>query len=557
MSRRRVLTAAGAAGLVLVVGASAAAFLPLGTTATPTVALDPPSFVEETATAGLNHTYASSDIDTIGGGVAVLDCDDNGLPDLFVAGGANPAALYRNRSAIGGSLSFSPVEGEAVSSRDVMGAYPLDIDGDGRVDLATLRLDGVELLQGQGDCRFEVANEHWSFSVSPAWATALSATWEGAATLPTLAVGNYVGVDALGNATYTCPDNELVRPDVAGTGYAAATPLAPGYCALSMLFSDWDGSGRRDLRVSNDRHYYDPATGGEQLWRIVPGEAPRGYTADDGWVLLQLWGMGIGSYDITGDGLPDVYLTSQGPNALQTLLAGPDQPTYRDIALKRGVVATRPSAGGDPLPSTSWHAEFQDVNNDGFIDLFVSKGNVSEMPDYASRDPSDLFLGQPDGTFVPGAVEAGILNFDRGRGAALADLNLDGLLDLVEVGLDAPVRLWRSVGDGASPAPGAMGGWLGIRLRQPGPNRDAIGAVLETRVGDLTARRELTVGGGHVGGQLGWTHVGLGPALKADVRVIWPDGEVGPWATVDANQFVILERGAATARAWAPGARLP
>ena len=60
-----------------------------------------------------------------------------------------------------------------------------------------------------------------------------------------------------------------------------------------MLFSDWDRSGRRDLRVINDRHYY--RDGEEQLWRIEPGEPPRLYTRDEGWAAVQIWGMGIAS----------------------------------------------------------------------------------------------------------------------------------------------------------------------------------------------------------------------------------------------------------------------
>ena len=72
-----------------------------------------------------------------------------------------------------------------------------------------------------------------------------------------MAFGKYVEIDAEGNATYECPDNELFRPAPGGSGYAPAIALAPGFCSLSMLFSDWDGSGRRDLRVSNDRQYYD------------------------------------------------------------------------------------------------------------------------------------------------------------------------------------------------------------------------------------------------------------------------------------------------------------
>jgi hypothetical protein len=97
-----------------------------------------------------------------------------------------------------------------------------------------------------------------------------------------------------------------------------------------------------------------------------------------------------------------------------------------------------------------------------------------------------------------------------------------------------------------------MGHWLGVRPTQPGPNRDAIGAVIEVELGDLTIRRELMVGGGHAGGQLGWVHVGLGPAEGARVRVTWPDGEVGPWMQVDADQLLTIERGTNDPRPWQP-----
>ena len=196
--------------------------------------------------------------------------------------------------------------------------------------------------------------------------------------------------------------------------------------------------------------------------------------------------MGIGSYDVTGDGYPDVYLTSQGANVLQTLLDGPSQPTYRDIALERGVTATRPSTGGDPLPSTAWHPEFEDVNNDGFVDLFVSKGNVGDQPDYAIKDPSDLFLGQPDGTFGQAAEAAGILDFARGRGAALADLDLRRAARSRR-GQSTARRSGSggTMGSGGGRGAGADGALdRGRRPIQPAPNRDAIGAWLEVAVGD-------------------------------------------------------------------------
>ena len=127
--------------------------------------------------------------------------------------------------------------------------------------------------------------------------------------------------------------------------------------------------------------------------------------------------MGIASRDLTGDGYPEVFLTSQGDNKLQTLENGPAQPTYKDMALKAGVTAQRPYAGGDVLPSTAWHPEFEDVNNDGLVDLFVSKGNVEAQPDYATLDPSNLLIGQADGTFVEGAEAAGIVGYERARAA--------------------------------------------------------------------------------------------------------------------------------------------
>jgi hypothetical protein len=540
------------AGVVLL--AATATGASIMTTATlPQAALGAPRFVEEAAAAGIDHRYAGDFTYFVGGGVAVLDCDADGRPDLYIAGGAEPAALYRNASSVGGELAFTPVSSPATDLTEVTGAYPVDIDADGLLDLAVLRLDENVLLRGIGGCAFERANERWDFDGGDAWSVGFSATWEDPSTLPTLAIGNYLVLDGDDKPLpgYECDDNELHRPGDAGT-YAAPIALHPGWCTLSLLFSDWDRSGRRDLRVSNDRHYN--AAGEEQLWRIETGAVPELWTREDGWQTLRIWGMGIASYDVTGDGYPEVYLTSQADNKLQSLVNGASRPEYADIAIRHGVTAHRPYAGDVTMRSTAWHPEFADVNNDGFIDLFVSKGNVEAMTDYAARDPSNLLLGQADGTFVEGGSEAGIASFLRARGAALTDLNLDGLLDLVVVNRRENVQVWRNVGTGEAAAPAPMGNWLALRLEQSGANRDAVGAWIEVRAGQLVSRRELTVGGGHVSGQLGWSHFGLGEAERAEVRVTWPDGQVGPWQDVEPNGFVIVERGAEAVRPWTPGA---
>ncbi len=539
------------AGVLVIAAALVAVTVCVRYTATPPAptVLGAPHFVDETASAGIDFTYTGGVDYAVGGGVAAFDCAGDGKPSLYFAGGSGPAALYRNDTPVGGPPRFTRLQSPVTDLTGVMGAYPIDIEGHGLTDLVVLRNGETVLLRALGDCRFERANEDLHFDGAGPATTAFSATWEMGERLPTIALGRYQDPSS-NDPHHLCFDNVLFRP--IGARFGDPLPLRPSWCALSMLFSDWDRSGRMDLRVSNDEHYYLPTDGQEQLWRIVPGEAPHLYTPQDGWNTVQVQGMGIASYDLTGSGYADYFLTSQAANRLQTLTSGPEQPAYRDAGMTRGINAAHPFAGDTALPSTAWHAQFEDVNNDGLIDLFISKGNVSDQPDYARRDPSDLLLGQPDGTFDEAADAAGIVSFDRGRGAALVDLSLDGLLDIVEVNYGAPVRLWHNVGTGTSAQPAPLGNWLELRIVQGPPNVDAVGAWIEVRTGERVQRRELTLGGGHASGQLGWIHVGLGAAAAADVRVVWPDGEVGPWLHAAANTFDISRRGADALETWSP-----
>src|SRR5260370_6139652 len=97
-----------------------------------------------------------------------------------------------------------------------------------------------------------------------------------------------------------------------------------------------------------------------------------------------------------------------------------------------------------------------------------------------------------------------------------------------------------------------MGSWLALRVSQPGRNHDAIGAWIEVQLGETVLRRELTIGGGHAGGQLGWTHFGPGASSVAQVRIEGPDGEVGPWLPGHAHPFVDVRPGARPAPPWPP-----
>jgi len=497
-----------------------------------------PLFVEEAWT-GVDHAYEGSWEFFTGGGVAVLDCDDDGLGDLYFAGGSEPAGLYRNTSDPGGPLSFRRFESDVTDLTEVTGAYAIDIDSDELVDMAVMRRGENVLLRGLGECAFERANEAWGFDGDDDWSTAFSAKWQAGDALPTLAVGDYLTIVEAGQ-TPECDENALFRPRA--DGFTEPEVIA-GHCTLSMLFSDWDRSGDRDLRVSNDRQYYRPGEGEEQLWRVAANAPARAYTREDGWESLSVFGMGIAGADINDDGYPEYFITTMAGNRLRILADGSDQPTYKDGAYARGLDVAQPFAGDDGLPSTAWHAEWDDVNNDGRLDLYVAKGNVEKMPDHAAADPSNLLIGQPDGTWAEGAIEAGIVHFDRNRGAALVDLNLDGLLDLIEVARAAPVRIWRNAGAGTATEPAPMGHWLAVELAQDGPNADAIGAWIEVKAETGIQTREVTIGGGHVSGQLGPMHFGLGDVERPGVRVTWPDGEVGEWLPVAADQRIRITRG--------------
>ncbi len=508
-----------------------------------------PRFIEETDLAGLQSRFEGEGEFVVGGGVATFDCDGDGLAEVYVTAGVNKAKFYRNRSERGGALKLVE-ERSGLELTGAIGAYPLDVDGDGNADLIVLRVGEVQVFRGLGNCKFERASDAWKLRTGNGWHSAFAATWERGATWPTLAIGTYTDRSKPEFPWGSCTPGLLIRPAASGPGFADPLPLAPGHCALSMLFSDWGRSGEPALRVSNDREYYKG--GQEQLWKLAPGQAPALYTEAEGWKPLQIWGMGIASHDLDGDGFPEVFLTSMSDNKLQTLEKAPGgtpRPTYADVAYKRGVTAHRPYVGGDIHPSTAWHAQFADVNHDGLADLFIVKGNVSTMPDFATLDPNNLLLQQPDGRFVEVGQQAGMASFKRGRGGMLVDLNGDGLLDMLVVNRWDKAQVWRNVGAGTADKPLPMGHWLQLRLKQPGANRDAIGAWVEVDLGGRIVREELTVGGGHASGKLGWMHFGLGAATSVKLRVQWPYGDWGPWQTVAADAFYVVDK-AAGVSAW-------
>jgi len=506
-----------------------------------------PRFTEETQSSGIDSVYTGQWQYMVGGGVAAFDCNGDGFEDVLIAGGEKPATFYVNRSTRGGALKFEKQQ-SGLEFDAVTGAYPIDIDGDGIMDVVVLRVGENIVMKGKGNCQFTRANEDWGFAGGDGWSTAYAAEWEKGNSWPTIAIGNYIDRTQELEPWGSCTPNVLQRPKDGGKGFAPPTELKPSYCPLSMLFTDWNNSGTADLRVANDREYYEG--GQEQMWQVRPGQPPKLYSKDDGWAYLRIWGMGLAGYDLDGDGYQEYAISSMADNKLQTLKDPPKdgsapKPSFKDVAWPRGVTAHRPFEGSDLRPSTAWHVDFQDVNNDGLADLFIAKGNVSEMPDFAMSDPNNLLVQGKDGKFIEMADKAGVDSTATSRGAAFVDFNLDGLVDLLVVNRNSPAQVWRNVTQGA-------GNWIELRLTEPGTNVDAIGAMVEVKTDLGSQRREITSGGGHVSGQAGWVHFGIGAARNAQVRVRWPGEDWSKPYAVEANQFAVLDKSVPTATAWTP-----
>lgn len=480
-------------------------------------------FSDVSAEQAFQHQYTGGWEHFVGGGIAAFDCNNDHYADAYVAGGESPAKLLINTGSH--RIKFTHRANKVTDLIGVTGAYPLDIDDDGIIDLAVLRAGKNVLLKGLGGCQFINNNAAWGYEASTRWTTAFSATWEADLSAPTLAFGSYVDRDNKDGPFGACDKHELYRWKAGKL--TSPILLSPGYCTLSMLFSDWRHQGRADLRVSNDRHYY-LHDGQEQMWKMQ--DAPTLYTVEEGWQPFKIWGMGIAARDITGDGLPDYLLTSMSDQKFQVLKSGSTTPHYTDEAFQRGMIAHRPYFGDEGRPSTAWHAQFGDVNNDSLDDLFIAKGNVDQMPGSAVKDPNNLLLQDGQGHFHELGNIAGIADVSRSRGAALEDFNNDGLLDLIVVNRRADMRIYQNVS-------AVKANWLAIDLMQTGVNTSAIGAWITLRVADALVHRELTIGGGHAGGSLLPQHFGLGSAKLAQVQVTWPDQTQSDWIQLTAGKI--------------------
>jgi hypothetical protein len=499
-------------------------------------------FTDVTAEAGLSYQHGYlvepgfREASEAAGGVAAGDYDGDGWVDLYVVRGTiGPNLLFHNR----GDGTFEEVgQAAGVALAGVRSSGPLfaDLDGDGRLDLFVGGVDGtpVSVFRNAGDGTFTDVTAASGIAIPPGSDTfsATAADYDRDGDLDlflTHWVTSFFPVPGTSSFHLWRNDGTGVFTDV--TLAAGIVPLGPSdyFNSLTANFADIDGDGWPDLLVTGDfftsRVYRNNRDGTLAF-------------ATDRSVITDGNGMGAAVGDYDGDGDLDWFVTSiWDPNGVAE---GNWDTTGNRLYRNRGdgTFEDATDAAGVRVGYWGWGCTFQDLDNDGDLDLFHVNGfGAVDFPEAAEfvADPSRLFVNNGDGTFAERAAELGVADTDQGRGVVAFDYDGDGDLDLFVHNSEGPGRLYRNDGGNALH-------WLDVSLRGRAPNTEGIGARIRVTAGDRTQLRELHAGNNYVSQDPAEAHFGLGTASSAMVEVLWLDGTRSVREKVAANQRLVIEQ---------------
>jgi hypothetical protein len=458
---------------------------------------------------------------TLEGGGAFVDFDGDSLPDLvltaFGTSAESPhASAWQNR----GDGTFKDVS-EAVGLAGLMlpltGVASADIDNDGDADLLFTSRIGSRLFRNDGAAGFTDISVA-SGVADQAWSTAATFGDFDGDGLVDLYLGNYILV--ANYPKHTGWPNRLLRNLGGGVfeEVTQASGTAGKGATFAASFTDFDGDGDVDLMVCNDHGaFVEP----DRLYRndgpsadgTVFTEVSASLGADQA-----IYCMGIAAGDVDGDLRLDYYLSNLGANAL---LMGAGDDGFADMASPLGVLLAH-----EPCPPhfllSAWGSGLHDFDGDGRLDLYVSQGFVpaDEAIATAAVQPAALFTRAPGATaFLDVASWAGLQATEGyGRGAAFADYDRDGDLDILQVRANGLAHLFRNDG-------GAGHGWLGLHLVGRESHRDAIGARVVVRSGGVDRLREAHAQGSFGSSSSPELHVGLGASHTVErAQIRWPSG---------------------------------
>lgn len=473
-------------------------------------------------------------IEAVPGGVAAFDADADGWIDIYFANGAEAVStrkqgkrhwnrLYRNL----GGLRFADVtERAGVAGHGYsMGVAAADYDNDGDSDLFVAGVRANTLFRNEGDGTFsDVAVESGISSAD--WSVA--AGWfdfdrDG---LLDLFVVNYLdwepeaerfcGDRDRGLRIYCSPTyfkglpNTLYRN--VGDGTFEDVSLRSGISrhvgkGMSVAFGDFDLDGWVDVFVANDTEadflFRNRRDGTFEEMGLLAGVG----LASDG---TPVSSMGVDFSDYDNDGLPDIHVTALNRQTFP-LFRNVGDGLFEDVTALSGLHGLTVSRSG-------WANAFVDFDNDGLRDLFVATSHVNDLAEEfenaAYLQPNAVFRNVGEGSFVDVSESAASFQPAAHRGAAFADFDRDGRVDVVVSAIGGATELWRNES-------ATDNRWLAVRLIGSLSNKDGIGALV--RAGDQVAMATSAIG--YASSSLTPLHFGLGrePNLS-EIRVTWPGG---------------------------------
>lgn len=492
-------------------------------------------------------------IETMAGGVAVFDYDGDGRPDIFFTNGAALPSLkktgpqywnrlYRNL----GNGKFEDVTEQAgvAGAGYSMGVAVGDYDNDGKPDIFVAGVNRNILYHNLGNGKFEDVTAKAGIK-SGEWAVA--AGWfdynnDGYLDLWVVhyakwAIGDendkrYCGDPSRGIRIYCHPKyfqglaSTLYRNRGDGTFEDVSEKAGIAAFAgrgMSVAFADYDGDGYQDAFVTNDNMpnflFHNKGNGTFEEVALPAGVALR----EDGKAVAS---MGTDFRDYNNDGLPDIAVTALG---------GETFPLFRNVGKGNFTDATYSSGmAALSLHHSGWGVGFFDFNNDGWKDLFTANSHVNDRVElfepYVYKEPDTVFANLGNGKFRDVSLEAGLNEAKAHRGSAYADFDGNGKIDVVVSSLGAPAELWHNVSPGRNH-------WLEVKLIGTHCNRDGIGARLN--IGNQW--NEMTSAVSYASSSLGPVHFGLGAkALVETLRIYWPDGRKQVLHNIKADRILTV-----------------
>jgi hypothetical protein len=544
----------------------------LAPTAAPSVpaASSLPQLVDITKSTGISFSHLSSPeakyvVESMSGGVALIDYNRDGWPDIYftnapsvqmaLAGKKARSALYRNNH----DGTFTDVSDRAgvVTPCWAMGASVGDYNNDGWQDLLVTCFGGVVLYRNNSDGTFTDVTRQAGLGKDSLWATGAAFGDYDNDGWADLFVDHYVDMNLNDLPTFgsrpTCkyhaidvqcgprglkgsPDN-LYHNNGNGTftdvSKQAGVDDAQGLYGLTAVWYDFNADGRLDLFVDNDGepNYLYRNDGNGRFTNIAYN---AGVAVDQDGNAQANMGTALGDYNHTGRfSIAITHFNEQ----YTALYRNDGNMNFTDVSYASGIAQSTTSYVG-------WGDEFFDIDNDGWDDFFMVNGHVYPQVDSIGmdskyREPKLLFQNLRNGKFqnVSKQVGPAIQKLQVSRGVAMGDLFNNGKLDLVIENLEgAPMIL--------APQGGPANHWISLQLQGTKSNRLALNARVSAIAGDLIQTKEVMSGGSYLSQDDLRIHFGLGNHDRADkVEIHWPDGTKQVFTNVSADHFYQVTEG--------------